>query len=87
MMKPLGGCVFGKKDALGKMVLSRFFVTCKDSIPSFYGVLVRSDRAVLVFADVKVVNPGSPSLDAAEGELYIDRVHVAYLQKVPSAAQ
>lgn len=83
----MGGHVIGKKDALGKMVLSRFFVTCKDSIPSFYGVLIRSDAAVLVFGDVKVVNPGSPGLDPAAGELYIDRVHVAYLQKVPSAAQ
>lgn len=78
--------MFGK-DALGKMVLSRFFVTCMDSIPSFYGVLVRSDAAVLVFADVKVLNPSSPTLEAANGELYIDRVKVAYLQKVPSAAQ
>ncbi len=79
--------MFAKKDALGKMTLSRFFVTCKDPIPAFYGILIKADAAVLVFADVKVMNPASPTLDAANGELYIDRAHVAYLQKVPSAAQ
>lgn len=62
-----------RKDLMQKMVRRRFEVTCKDGV-FFTGILISACPNVFVFADVKV--NGQP----ADGELYIDRVNVAYSQ-------
>lgn len=74
------------KNSIEKLVRQRLVVTVKPGCGyDFSGVLLHTDRGrdgQHVFADVEVYLPDAKSEHLA-GDLYIDRVHVAFVQKVP----
>jgi hypothetical protein len=66
-----------------KQLRERFFVTPKTGM-NFSGVLLNSDRNYYIFADV-TVHPPDDEPQAVEGDLFIERGNVAYLQRQPHA--
>lgn len=78
--------MFGQRDRLLKQVLrERFVVTPKDG-PTFSAMLAEVDDRSLRFVDVSVIGESGESRPA-QGELFIARSNVAYMQRVGPAAK
>jgi hypothetical protein len=69
------------KNLIKRQLRERFFVTPKSGM-NFSGVLIDEDRNHYVFAAVKV-NPPDDDPQPVEGDVYIERGNVAYLQRLP----
>lgn len=74
------------KNSIEKLVRQRLVVTVKQGCGhDFSGVLLHTDRwrdGQHVFADVVVYIPDA-SPERLDGEIYVDRADVAFVQKVP----
>jgi hypothetical protein len=72
--------LFRRKRALDKVIRRSFLVTMEDG-GVFQGALIEDDDRQFVFAAVRVPQ-GDEWEPAADAPLYIDRVKVAYMQKL-----
>ena len=74
-------------NSISRLVRQRLHVTVKAGYGyDFSGVLLRADRrrdGQYVFADV-VVYPPEAAQERLDGELYIDRVDVLFVQTIPA---
>lgn len=74
------------KNSIEKLVRQRLVVTMKPGAGcDFSGVLIHTDRGTngqYVFADVEAYLPEA-NPEKLAGEIYVDRVDVAFVQKVP----
>lgn len=69
------------ENLLEEHLRERFYVTTKDNSFAFTGLLMHAAKTNYEFADVRV--NGQP---AAGESLFIDRVNVAYMQRVVEPA-
>ncbi len=67
-------------NSIKEHLCARFYVTPKTG-HNFDGVLIQSDRGYYVFADINVYPTGAES-QKAQGELWIEKSNVAYLQRL-----
>jgi hypothetical protein len=75
-----GAAVFGHKDRLLKQVLTERFIVTPKTGPTFRALLVAVDDTTLRFVEVAVMESGVAR--PAQGELFIARANVAYMQRV-----
>lgn len=73
-----------KDRLLRRLVKERFAVTPKAG-PMFSGLLIDVDDRTFHFADVRLIQADGSV--PADGQLFIDRNHVAYLQRVTQPAE
>lgn len=75
-----------KRDRLLRDVLKESFAVTPKSGPMFSGLLVDVDDRTYLFANVRLLDGQNGSVPA-DGQLYIDRTEVAYLQRVTRIAE
>jgi len=76
--------VFGGHDRLIRQSLrQKFLVTLADGAGEFSGVLIDADDTHFVYADVRI--PGNGGTAPAAGQTFVDRINVAYQQKLTLA--
>jgi hypothetical protein len=72
--------VFGGRDRLVRQSLrDRFVVTTHDE-GSFSGLLMDADDTTAVFGDVRLITPSGEEA-VAQGQVYVPRLNIAYMQK------
>jgi hypothetical protein len=74
-----GAAVFGTRQRLLRRVTKKRFVVTPKAGPTFTGLLIDVDASCFHFADVSVLDQGVER--PAQGDVYIDRANVAYMQK------
>lgn len=73
--------MFRRRDRLVReSVRARFVVTLATGGPPFSGVLLETDDRSAVFADVRLI--AADGEQPAQGQLYVDRAHIAYMQRL-----
>lgn len=77
--------MFGQRDRLLRQVARERFVVTQKSGPMFTALLMDVDHRSMRFADVSVLENGVER--PAQGELFIDRANVAYMQLVVTVAK
>ena len=75
--------MFWRRDRLLRQVLRERFVVTPKNGPMFTAVLLEVDGRSLRFADVRVQD--GEVQRPAQGELFIGRANVAYMQRVTAA--
>lgn len=71
------------KNLIQKQLRERFFVTPKSGL-NFSGVLLAADRSYYHFAGVTAY-PSDADPEPVDGDVFIERDNVAYLQRLTSA--
>jgi hypothetical protein len=84
-MIPRGAAVFGQRDRLLRQVVKERFVVTQKTGAMFTALLLDVDNRSFHFADVSVLEQGVER--PAQGQLFIDRANVAYMQMVVTAAK
>jgi hypothetical protein len=72
--------MFRKRDRLLRLEIKERFVVTLKAGPMFSGMLIDADDRTFHFADVRLVQTNGSV--PADGQLYIERANVAYLQRV-----
>lgn len=71
--------MFGRDRLIQKSVRDRFVVTLADG-GSFSGLLLDADPTTAVFADVRLITEQGEQ--PAQGQVYIERLNIAYMQRI-----
>lgn len=71
--------MFGRRRLLRKAAHQRFVITLKDET-TFDGLLVDSDKDVLIIANARVLTDPREQPQPVDGLVYLERSNVAYSQ-------